>query len=98
LQETQARAAAVRQARQNIPVDTGSNAQRVSSVRERMDLLQERLAGVAVRQDRYLQQLAVDELEAQKQRIATYQVQARYALASIYDRAVDQQNKPKATP
>jgi tetratricopeptide (TPR) repeat protein len=98
LQETQARAAAVRQARQNIPVDTGSNAQRVSSVRERMDLLQERLAGVAVRQNRYLQQLAVDELEAQKQRIATYQVQARYALASIYDRAVDQQNKPKATP
>jgi tetratricopeptide (TPR) repeat protein len=98
MQETQARAAAVRQARQNIPVDTGSNAQRVSAVRERMDLLQERLAAVAVRQNRYLQQLAVDELEAQKQRIATYQVQARYALASIYDRAVDQQNKPKATP
>lgn len=98
LQETQARAAAVRQARQNVPVDTGSNAQRVTSVRERMDLLQERLSAVAVRQNRYLQQLAVDELEAQKQRIATYQVQARYALASIYDRAVDQQNKPKATP
>ena len=98
LQETQARASAVRQARQNIPLDTGSNAQRVGSVRERMDLLQERLAAVAVRQNRYLQELAVDELEAQKQRIATYQVQARYALASIYDRAVDQQNKPKATP
>ncbi len=98
LQETQLRASAVRQARQNIPLDTDSNAQRVGSVRKRMDFLQERLATVAVRQSRYLQELAVDELEAQKQRIATYQVQARYALASIYDRAVDQQNKPKATP
>jgi hypothetical protein len=98
LQETQARAAAVRQARQNIPVDTGGNARRVTSVRERMDLLQQRLAEVAVRQNQYLQALAISELDQQKQRIATYQVQARYALASIYDRAADQQNKPKAAP
>jgi hypothetical protein len=60
-----------------------------------MDQLQERLAAVAGRQNRYLQALAIDELNAQKQRIATYQVQARYALASIYDRAVDQQSKQK---
>ena len=53
---------------------------------------------MAARQNRYLQALAIEELGAQKQRIATYQVQARYALASIYDRAVDQQNRPKAAP
>jgi tetratricopeptide repeat protein len=98
LQETQVRALAVHQARQSIPADTGGNAQRVASVRGRMDQLQEQLAAVAGRQNRYLQALAIDELEAQKQRIATYQVQARYALASIYDRAVDQQNKPKGAP
>ena len=98
LQETQARAAALRQARLSIPVDTGGNAQRVARVRERMDQLQQRLAEVAIRQNRYLQALAIDELDAQKQRIATYQIQARYALASIYDRAVDQQNKPKGAP
>jgi hypothetical protein len=63
-----------------------------------MDQLQQRLAAVAIRQNQYLQVLAIDELDRQKQRIATYQVQARYALASIYDRAVDQQNKPKAAP
>ncbi|MFI4891212.1 MAG: hypothetical protein ACHQIL_11840 [Steroidobacterales bacterium] len=98
LQATQQRALAVRQARHSIPTDTGANAQRVAAIRNRMDQLQLRLAAVAVRQNRYLQALAIEELGAQKQRIATYQVQARYALASIYDRAVDQQNKPKVAP
>jgi hypothetical protein len=31
--------------------------------------------------------LAVRELEAQKARLAEYSVQARYALAALYDRA-----------
>jgi hypothetical protein len=53
---------------------------------------------VADDQNRYLQSLAIGELDAQKQRIETYQVQARYALASIYDRAANQQKKPKANP
>ena len=38
-------------------------------------------------QERDLQLLAVRELEAQKDRLATYRVQARFALANIYDRA-----------
>jgi hypothetical protein len=98
LQQTQARALAVRQARASIPGGNGGYALRVAAVRERMDQLQQRLASVSGRQNRFLQALAIEELSAQKQRIATYQVQARYALASIYDRAVDQQNKPKVTP
>jgi hypothetical protein len=98
LQQTQQRAQAVGQARQSIPVDSGSQAARVAAVREHMDRLQERLAAVSVRQNRYLQDLAVSELEAQKERIATYQVQARYALASIYDRAVDAQGKQGRAP
>jgi hypothetical protein len=40
--------------------------------------------------------LAIRELEAQKQRIETYQVQARYELAAIYDRASNA--PPKAKP
>jgi hypothetical protein len=31
----------------------------------------------------------VAELDAQKQRIADYEVQARFALATIYDRAAE---------
>jgi hypothetical protein len=57
-----------------------------------MDDLQGRLAAVAIRQSEYLQSLAVAALERQKQRIEAYQVQARYALATIYDRA----SSPKA--
>ncbi len=96
LKETQKRTLLVQQARQSIPSDNGEYAARVADVRERMERLRDRLASVAEDQDLFLQSLAVDELERQKQRIETYQVQARYALASIYDRAANQ--KPKANP
>src|SRR6185369_8905637 len=48
---------------------------------------QVRLAGVAKQQNGLLESLARNELEQQKERIGTYQIQARFALASIYDRA-----------
>ncbi len=96
LKETQRRTLQVQQARQSIPSDNGEYAARVSDVRDRIDRLHDRLATVSDDQNHFLQSLAVDELERQKDRIATYQVQARYALASIYDRAANQ--KPKATP
>lgn len=96
LKETQKRTLLVQQARQSIPSDNGEYAARVADVRERMERLRDRLASVAEDQNHSLQSLAVDELERQKQRIETYQVQARYALASIYDRAANQ--KAKANP
>jgi hypothetical protein len=42
---------------------------------------------VARQQNLLLEGLARNELEQQKERIGTYQIQARFALASIYDRA-----------
>ena len=96
LKETQKRAVLVRQARAGTPVNTGAYAGRVAAVRRRMDQLQQRLADVSTQQNRFLQSLAVRELEAQKQRISTYQIQARYELAAIYDRAAN--DKPKAKP
>jgi hypothetical protein len=66
-------------------------------VRKRIDQLQERLAETSEKQNRYLQLLAIRELEAQKQRIETYQVQARYELAAIYDKASNAP-RPKAQP
>ncbi len=38
-------------------------------------------------QAQYLEGIAVEELQAQHERLNTYQVQARFALASVYDRA-----------
>ncbi len=96
LKETQRRTLQVQQARQSIPSDNGEYAARVTDVRDRIDALHDRLTIVTDDQNRFLQSLAVEELERQKQRIETYQVQARYALATIYDRAANQ--KPKANP
>jgi hypothetical protein len=96
LVETQKRAVLVKQARQDMPSNTGGFASRVTAVRERMDQLQQRLAALSERQNRFLQALAIRELEAQKRRIEVYQIQARYELAAIYDKAT--QAKPKAHP
>jgi hypothetical protein len=88
LKETQRRTLLVSQARTSIPTNTGDYELRVAAVSRRLESLHERLAAASVRQNRYLQGLAIEELEGQKQRIETYQVQARYALASIYDRTI----------
>jgi hypothetical protein len=95
IKETQKQAALVNQARDTVPSSDGGFAVRVGAVRQRIDQLQQRLAEASEKQNRYLQVLAIHELEAQKQRIETYQVQARYELAAIYDRA---SNAPKAKP
>jgi len=94
LKETQKRAVLVRQARAGMPTNTGVYAGRVAAVRIRMDQLQQRLADASALQNRFLQALAIRELEGQKLRISTYQIQARYELAAIYDRAANE--KPKA--
>jgi hypothetical protein len=94
LEETQKRAVQVRQARAGVPANTDAYSGRIAAIRARMDQLQQRIADVSGQQNRYLQALAISELEGQKQRIATYQLQARYELAAIYDRASE--TKPKA--
>jgi len=76
----------VRQARAGTPLTTGGYAARVAAIRARIDQLHGRLADVSERQNGFLQLLAIRELEGQKQRIETYEVQARYELAAIYDR------------
>ncbi|HZE44393.1 MAG TPA: tetratricopeptide repeat protein [Steroidobacteraceae bacterium] len=96
LKETQKRAVLVKQARVGTPLTTGGYASRVAAVRARIDQLHERMADVSGRQNLFLQSLAIRELEAQKVRIETYQVQARYELAAIYDRISN--GPPKSPP
>ena len=79
----------VQQARKNMPNDTEAFAHRVAQLRPRIEALGTRLAAAGRAQGEYLAGIAVDELEAQKQRLTSYQVQARFALASIYDRSAD---------
>jgi hypothetical protein len=94
LREMQKRWLLVQQARRNMPTDTEAFAARVAALRPRIDALGQRLAAAEKMQGRYLASIAVRELEQQKQRLASYQLQARYALATIYDRAANTEKTP----
>src|ERR1700733_159871 len=89
LQEPQSRWIRVERARKNMPQNTGEFAARVAALHERIVGLQGRLADTEQKQNAYLAQVAVQELEQQKERLATYQIQARFALATMYDRAAN---------
>ena len=58
---------------------------RVDGLNPRIEMLQSQVDGAMGRQRAFLQSIAVEELRAQQQRLNTYSVQARFALAAIYD-------------
>ncbi len=89
LREAQSRWIRVERARKSVPTNNGEFATRVAALKERIDALQVRMATVEQKQGGYLGELAVAELEAQKDRLSAYQVQARFALATMYDRAAN---------
>jgi hypothetical protein len=95
LHEAQSRWIRVDRARKSVPNNNGEFAARVAALKERIDALQARLAVSEQKQSAYLAQLAVQQLEQQKDRLASYQVQARFALATMYDRAANEENARK---
>jgi hypothetical protein len=98
LNEAQSRWIRVERARKNMPVNTGEFAARVAALSQRIDALQRRLADTEQRQSAYLARVAVQELGQQKDRLATYQVQARFALATMYDRAANAEAATRKPP
>jgi hypothetical protein len=95
LREAQSRWIWVERARKSVPTNTGEFATRVAALKERIEALQVRLASVEQKQNTYLADVAVAGLEAQKDRLSTYQVQARFALATMYDRAANSEEEKK---
>ncbi len=89
LREAQTRWIRVERARKSVPTNTGEFATRVAALKERIEALQVRLASVEQKQNTYLADVAIAGLQAQKDRLSTYQVQARFALATMYDRAAN---------
>ena len=89
LHEAQSRWIRVERARNSVPTNTGEFATRIAALQQRIDALQIRLVDAAKKQNAYLADLAVHELEGQKDRLATYQIQARFSLATMYDRAAN---------
>jgi lipopolysaccharide biosynthesis regulator YciM len=90
LEELQNRWVRVQRARATVPTNTGEFADRIAALAARIQAVRARLVDTAGKQSDYLQDVAASELGAQKDRLATYAEQARFALADIYDRAADQ--------
>jgi len=82
----------VERAREDYPARTEEFAGRVANLQPRIAALSAKLAAAAKSENQYLASVAIKELESQKERLAAYSLQARYALASIYDRAASGSN------
>jgi hypothetical protein len=64
---------------------------RIRQNRERLKAAQERVALLMTQQGHLLERMAVQELEQRRRRLEEYQVQARFAMAESYDRAIKAQ-------
>ena len=100
LVEAQNRWVLVQHARKSVPANTGEFAARIAALQARIVALQARLVTTRQRQNGYLAGLAVAQLQEQKDRLEASRVQARFELASMYDRAqdTDKARKPDAAP
>ncbi|MEM9173164.1 MAG: hypothetical protein AAGA84_10705 [Pseudomonadota bacterium] len=70
---------------------------RVTMLTPQIDQMLVKVERSLQRQRDYLHGLATEELEAQYARLATYTVQARFALAAVYDRATAASNDAGST-
>ena len=59
---------------------------RIALLKPKLDQMQRKLLLAQERHADYLQGIAYGEMQAQRERLMTYRAQARFALASIYDR------------
>jgi hypothetical protein len=92
LQDTGQALIDAQRARRQIEETMRTEPQRYAALRERVDGLTPRIDGMLTRVDSalgqqrdFLQEIAVEELQAQKDRLDVYMIQARFALAAIYD-------------
>ena len=62
----------------------------VEGLSPQIDALKARVEAAMVQQRGFMEGVAVEELRAQRERLDTYSVQARFALAAIYDMAANE--------
>jgi hypothetical protein len=87
LREAQRRHHQVSSATDDWPVKFVGLTARIDGLTPRVMGLKTTAQAALAEQRDFLQGIAVEELEAQRDRLNTYMLQARFALASIYDRA-----------
>jgi hypothetical protein len=89
---------ALAQAQRDEPVRQEQFAGRIVELDKRIRGLIPRVAALSREQQGYVQELAVSELEGQKERLAIYATQARFAVAQLYDRASVAKKDDDAAP
>ena len=87
LQAALARDAALAQAQRDEPARFDAFAARIKALDPQLQALIPRVAALSKEQQQAVQELAVAELERQKERLTEYTTQARFAVAQLYDRA-----------
>jgi tetratricopeptide (TPR) repeat protein len=87
LVETQRARRQVDDSMQKQPLEFRAFDERVYGLEPRIEAMKMRVGDAMAEQRAFLQAIAVGELQAQQRRLDTYTVQARFALAAIYDRA-----------
>jgi hypothetical protein len=87
LREAQRRHHLVQSARDDWPEKFAALTARIEALRPRVAGMQTFAQAALAKQQGFLQAVAVNELKAQRDRLNTYMIQARFSLASIYDRA-----------
>ena len=90
--------AALAQAERDEPARFDAFEARIVALGQRIDALLPRVTALLGEQQQYVQERAVTALEQQKERLANYTTQARYAVAQLYDRANQPQDAENARP
>ena len=95
LVETQRARRQIDDTMRNEPLRFADFSQRVNGLAPRIEGMKMQVEDALQEQRAFLTSIAVGELQAQKQRLDTYTVQARFALAAIYDLAANAGGVPQ---
>ena len=96
LGEAKRHADALSAAQREEPLRFDRFARRIAAINPQLQVMIPRVAGLSREQRTEAQDIAVAELTGQQQRIAAYTMQARFALAQLYDRAYGKQDADQA--
>jgi tetratricopeptide (TPR) repeat protein len=95
LEEADGHRQALAQAQVEVPGSFAGYTARIEAERVRIGRLRGDIQRAAVDQEQHLATLAIDELTRRREQIASYIVQARFAVAQIHDQAVRAADKEK---
>jgi hypothetical protein len=98
LVETQRARRQIDESIDNEPLMFGGFNDRVEGLSPRIDALKARVENAMSRQKAFMDGVAIEELTARRQRLDIYTVQARFALAAIYDLAASEVTVGEASP